>query len=472
MEIYRFRSMKYLLGEKYQELERQSIYFANPDELNDPMEGFRDIVWKGDKIVWTNLFKHYVYCLYSIYLQFLAASHFVRLDADKIPILGRWDKLPSPAQRMFNEILHGFLNLPKVPEIIEALANADYKFRYRELRLCLSVIHSVVLDEIDEVYFANGHMSESGILHPPEGLPTAEKTLESILAAITQIEEGQDKEKANAVFRMIEEMNSGTRISLQLNNVIPKGILGKNIQLMIYDFPAIYLREIEGLLWFNWRPACFTKSCHNSSVWGSYGDKHKGACLIFESVKIDGSHQLGLSEGAGKGIPASKFREVVYGDKPHKVDFFRSIGRSTVEQLRELWYTDAEGNFSECAAHMPRDGEIDNDDTIAWRKKYWDSFYRDITTKTKDWGYEQEWRLILEDRPSKFDKQKNRTLKYNFNSLKGIIFGIKTLDEHRSRIIEIIQEKCEKYERRDFTFYQAYYSQETGDIRKHKINLS
>ena len=57
--LYRFRSIDALL-DKYQELESQTIYFASPDELNDPMEGFRDIVWSGDKIVWTNFFKHYV----------------------------------------------------------------------------------------------------------------------------------------------------------------------------------------------------------------------------------------------------------------------------------------------------------------------------------------------------------------------------------------------------------------------------
>ena len=54
MNAYRFRSMEYLLGDKYQELERKTIYFASPDQLNDPMEGFRDIMWSGDKIVWTN----------------------------------------------------------------------------------------------------------------------------------------------------------------------------------------------------------------------------------------------------------------------------------------------------------------------------------------------------------------------------------------------------------------------------------
>ena len=70
-EFFRFRSADALL-EKYQELERQTIYFATPEELNDPMEGFRDIVWKGDKIVWTNFFKHYVFCLHLSY--FLASE--------------------------------------------------------------------------------------------------------------------------------------------------------------------------------------------------------------------------------------------------------------------------------------------------------------------------------------------------------------------------------------------------------------
>ena len=62
MEVYRFRSIEALLCE-YQELENKTIYFASPDQLNDPMEGYRDIVWRGDKIVWTNFFKNYVFCL-------------------------------------------------------------------------------------------------------------------------------------------------------------------------------------------------------------------------------------------------------------------------------------------------------------------------------------------------------------------------------------------------------------------------
>lgn len=60
--FYRFRSLDALLGD-HQELEKQEIYFSPPEQLNDPMEGYKDLVWRGDKIVWRNLIKHYLLCL-------------------------------------------------------------------------------------------------------------------------------------------------------------------------------------------------------------------------------------------------------------------------------------------------------------------------------------------------------------------------------------------------------------------------
>ena len=70
--------------------------------------------------------------------------------------------------------------------------------------------------------------------------------------------------------------------------------------------------------------------------------------------------------------------KVVYGAKLNEIDFFRSIGGVTVGQLKELWYTDAEGNFSECGDHLPGEGERYDD----WHTSYWNNFYRDITSKT------------------------------------------------------------------------------------------
>ena len=79
---------------------------------------------------------------------------------------------------------------------------------------------------------------------------------------------------------------------------------------------------------------------------------------------------------------------------------------------------------------------------------------------------------LVEDNQENFKTQYKRKLSYCFNALKGIIFGIRMSDEHKSRIIEIIEKKCEKHKRDDFRYYQAYYSQETGDIRKYEIQLS
>ena len=470
--LYRFRSMDALL-DKYHELENQTIYFASPDQLNDPMEGFRDIVWRGDSIVWENLFKHFVYCLHVSYFQFATVHDSEELGIDNIPILGGWDQLPTPqAHELFDDIWRKFFNLPNVPEIIEELSNANRDIRYRELGLYLRLIHSVLLDEIEELTIAHGLMPEIPRLHLSRESSTIEEFSKLILTSITLFKDPQAQEKVTDVFQIIEDMHNEKRISIQLNNPIPAGIFPKNVELIVADFPRVYLNEVDKLLWPNWYTACFMKDYHNSSVWGHYADKHEGACLIFEPVKTSGSNGLELYKGIGKSVRVIPFSEISYEDKPGEVDFFRSIGRTTVALLMKLWYTDAEGNVSECAAHIPRDGKIDNDGTIVWRKSYWDNFYRDITTKTKDWKYEQEYRLILEDGLRKFDEQKDRTLKYDFNSLKGIIFGIKTSDKDKLRIIKIILNKFEKYNRTDFKFYQAEYSPEDGYIRKYEIFCS
>jgi hypothetical protein len=52
----------------FNELEKQEIFFAAPESLNDPVEGYLDIFWSGDKIVWTNLFKNYLICLMNCHL--------------------------------------------------------------------------------------------------------------------------------------------------------------------------------------------------------------------------------------------------------------------------------------------------------------------------------------------------------------------------------------------------------------------
>ena len=45
-EIFRFRSIDQLIDD-YSELETQSIYFASRDELNDPFEGYKNVIYQS-----------------------------------------------------------------------------------------------------------------------------------------------------------------------------------------------------------------------------------------------------------------------------------------------------------------------------------------------------------------------------------------------------------------------------------------
>ncbi len=465
-EFFRFRNINSLLGE-YQELEKQTIYFASPEQLNDPMEGFRDIVWSGDKIVWTNFFKHYVYCLHQSYLRFRIAGDSIKLDVDSIPIWGRWDEPLTPQeQKLFDDIWHNFLNVPNIREIIEALANTKRKIRYREVGYYLRIIHLVLLKETVKSHIAHGLLSKSEMPELPEELPIS-TFLASILFTLQLAEKAKTEKELDNAFLLSEIIDNNERFKQQYNSrAISTGMLGKNNQLVIFDFPKVYVEQLERLLWPKWYTACFIKSDHNSSIWGHYGDKHTGACLIFEAIETNNLNRLELNLATNSGTRRMPFHEISYENKPGEIDFFRTICRLPVAALRKLWYTDQEGNVSECAVHIGSNGDED-----AWRKSYWKGFFRDITIKSKDWAYEQEYRLILEDGLSEFNNGKDRILTYDFNSLKGIIFGIRTSDENKREIIEIIEKKCEKYNRADFNFFQADYSSENGDIRKYPIQL-
>jgi hypothetical protein len=57
-----------------------------------------------------------------------------------------------------------------------------------------------------------------------------------------------------------------------------------------------------------------------------------------------------------------------------------------------------------------------------------------------------------------------RTLRYRFEDLQGIIFGMNMSAEDRAAIVRIIATKCAEMGRTDFEFYQAYYSRLTGKV--------
>ena len=102
---------------------------------------------------------------------------------------------------------------------------------------------------------------------------------------------------------------------------------------------------------------------------------------------------------------------------------------------------------------------------------YWDTFYKNILIKTKDWEYEKEYRLILSGLLDDEIKKENRILQYDYKHLKGLIFGIKTPLEDKLKIINIIANKSKIHNRSNFEFYQAYYCHKNKNIQHKKLSL-
>ncbi len=388
------------------------------------------------------------------------------MESHMLPINGRWDRLLTPHERRFDSVWNKFYNLPKVPQMVEVLANAKRKIRYGELEYYLRLMQQVIIVLI--IYSSPSYQRTREFkTHQltAQISNVVQESLESILITLALCEKVEAEEKVNALLRQKQELLNSERINRQLKNPNSEGKL-ENMDHLFFDFPTVYLNEIEKLLWPKWYTACFMKDYHNSSVWGHYADKHEGACLIFESIEAGGSNILRLYHEMGEGLETKPFYEIDYADKPGEVDFFRSIGQLTGDELKKLWYTDDEGNESECGGHLQSDGA-----TFNWQESYWDRFYCDITAKTKDWEYEQECRLILVDMLDAYEDKESRKLIYDFSSLKGIIFGIRTSDKDKLRVIETLVHKYEENNRTDFKFYQAYYSPEDRRICKYEIPL-
>ena len=461
MELYRLRSMDQLFR-KYQELENQSIYFANPAELNDPMEGFRDIVWQGDSIVWTNLFRHYLYCLNMTYLLATIVGDTEKIEPGQIPVSGGMVHPPTPdALRLFDDICDRVFERGSLHGFIANLADTKRKVRYDELLLYLLSLHYTALPEVRNAHIGHGLAPDRQQWEPSS--PSVFRHTPSIADLAQRIE---DEGPLNFLLSMTSRWTSSAasltgKLTVKSD---PEGSSEQNRQLLFFDFPGVYVRQLGQILYPNWYVACFMNDYRNSSTWGHYGDHHRGACLIFGAEVAQGRPSLPLNQSGQ--CTRVDFHEVEYRDKAGEIDFFRSIGRLPAHIVRNVWYTDQSGNLSECSSHLGPNDELD-----AWRHSYWTNFYRDIAIKSSDWEYEQESRLILYGLLDDLQEPGQRTLTYNFSSLKGVIFGIGTSDDDKVRIIRTILRKCEENKRSDFEFYQAYYSHETGDIRKDQLPL-
>ncbi|MGE7954493.1 DUF2971 domain-containing protein [Lysinibacillus xylanilyticus] len=447
--MYRFRSVENLIG-KYQELEKQQIYFAAREELNDPLEGTRKYYWKGDKIVWDNFFKHFILCLqHVIYKSRLSKDN--KLNKTDIPIFMCEKDIPANHyKRRSQKINQKFFSDSYIQSYLNYFYNNPKKIYFEEMYVHLKILLKKSLDIIF------GIDAEMGLIPKLQKLSTTKD--ETIFLQMINYWRTLDSLK-------LKNMTFDTIRSSESEYLLIHKDLNQNE--IFVEFPQMYLDTVINLTYPNAFIACFMDNCLNSAIWGTYGNNHTGVCLKFKTNEIDPVLQLKTITSIGSGGKKYEYRNfnlkpIEYCVDFEEIDFFKNLGRLPVPQLMEQWYCDDSGNKSICYEDISKNEET-------WRDEYWGKYERAYFKKLPEWSSEREYRMLLSSSLGTFDDPKDRVLEYKFEDLESIIFGMKTSKEAKEKIIEIIERKCKEFDRDSFDFYEMAYSMSMKEFYPRKI---
>jgi hypothetical protein len=465
--FYRFRSLDALLGQR-QELEKQEIYFAAPEELNDPMEGYKDLVWNGDEIAWRNLLRHYLLC----FVQTFSAAAFFGKDyqpsVSRGFVFSSASSLPSEGLRtIYEEVCREFFSREHIKELPSLLATCRTPFRREGMEFLLFAVHGIAVSIILSVHRKKGRLPPQPPNAPEEN--AAINPVESLVRVLAQLKDNGESINQEALSRVFQA-SCDLRKHHALGQYVGSEDTARALHSVFHVYPNEYLDGLGQLVYFNWVTACFMSAePTDAAMWAYYGDNHKGVCLKFAAQEgvagpvIQLRGPTGWHTEKGAAVPTYgdlnlPFEKVFYADRLPEIDFFRSIGRLPIPKLNETWYRGESGERSVCGEDLVGNNEQ------AWRDRYWTAFGKLMKTKLTAWRSEAEYRLALSSSLGTFDDPALRKLTYRFSDLEGIVFGIRTSLDDKRKIIEIVDKKCRESGRPLFDFGQATYNSRTGVI--------
>ena len=454
--MYRFRTVEQLIGE-YQELEKQQIYFAPRNQLNDPMEGMRRYFWQGDKIVWENFLKHYILCLeHVIHLSRLMPDD-KTITIKDIPIFKSEKDLPTDIYReRIKKIYKQFFSNNFVQSYMQFIINNPNKIYFQEMYVHLKVLSTHAINAIYEIDI------QTGIL-PNKGNNLLEREKVELNLALDNIWQDLRPEEYHILIEIIHgQLKSWDVVLLIDYKASPK------LQSIHIEFPQMYLDAIVELTYSEAYVACFMDNCINSSIWGTYGNNHTGVCLKYK-ISNESNPMLALktirslsSAGYSYDFVDFAYKPMNYSADFNELDFFGNLGRLSKSQLIEQWYSNENGELSAVCEKMF--SRVDE-----WRSEYWNAYEQAYLKKLPDWSHENEHRIIIENGIGTYSDKENRLLEYKFESLEAIIFGMKTSIEAKTEIIEIIKRKCEETGRNQFDFFEMEYSNRQNKLYPRKL---
>lgn len=453
--MYRFRSYEALIGRK--ELQNQEIYFASLKELNDPIEGYKHTYWQGDRIQWESLFVHYAACLaITIISKDVFGDTFTLNRSVILPKLEKIHLLDERAIDLFKEIRNGFSEIAEFKALTTALESSGRKISTSELEVILELAHLdlcvVAMRCLNKLNIIADLDFQTRILRRQDFSST--QKIVDILASL--------KEKSNVTeAARLMEIAGFANMQMRLRSALGHSKNGRVSDYILSDFPFEYVLKINDLMYPQWYVACFTSNWTNSSLWGNYGDRHKGFCLKF---KDEINNKLHIESSKSSESISVTLKPIIYSNERPEINFFEWLGRLPIPQILEHWMTGFNGEVS--AKYRIFIDRIDE-----WRKEYHQVFDTICRTKLEDWLHEKEMRITIDDMFGNYEDPANRVFRYDFEDLEGIAFGLNTKLEHKIEVINIIKAKCRSINRDDFSFYNARYSAESGIVEVQRMSF-
>ena len=468
MILYRYRPIESAI----KELDNETFHFATREELNDPIEGFVRVYWQGDKAAWEGLLRNYICSLSrAIDLFLVQADENILHHKSLIIDLRRYDGIPYG--RIMKELGDRFLADEEIQKLTAYYGKNNITVREEELRVILHSIHNKALifciEKWSDVEIPDNAVKQCllDIFFPSRDSSMSLDWIDNQL-----IDFEFRKELAKHLEATIEDACDTQYLRMGLENDLflygirtdQNGItipaekisdarMNRNRMSVAVDFPQIYVAQLKDMIYPESYVVCFSSDSTNSAMWGNYAEHHRGVCLIYET---DENNAIGIQlHNEMRKCIANK---VTYGGMTIERNFFTTFGRLTDKQIR-IWLTGTEG-LSDCYKEF--------EDEEVWRICYWYAYISKNYQKTKEWEHEQEYRIVIDNYVCKYDDPNSRNLKYDFKSLKGVIFGINTSEYDKKRIVHSIMQKKGIFIQ--FAFYQAEYNDEEQKITVREKN--
>lgn len=458
MLLYHYRPYRTALTE----IEKQTLYFADYKVLNDPMEGYVNVVWQGDGIAWSGLLRNYICSLDNVLSLYLIQAGCEKLREHTIlRSVCVFDDVPYG--NVLKNLGDEFLKNRTVIKIIQLYGTKELKCSKKELQAILRLVHFQALS----LCIKDG--IKRGIIPEDECGIAAQFNVKETFADIPEeIYWNMDEKVRIGLIEFMEQVITDRIDTMRAEKPDNEEEQRKAWKVIVFEYPAVYTEKIVEMIHPHMYLTCFSAFGTNSAMWGNYAENHSGICLIYETKTNSQKESLPLKlpyAFGGDGEIATKYQDkeilrVRYENEVQQINFFTMLGTLSGKEIG-AWLLDEQGNRSCCIEKIYINTE-------EWRKNYWECLRERYCRKMKDWAHEEEYRILLPDAFGEFEK---RCVQYSLDSLKGIIFGIKIESEKKYQTIRMIKELCLKSQKKDFMFYQAEHDTQTGKIKIRELHV-